>query len=123
MADNLTPEERSKLMKKVRQKNTKPEILTRKYLFSKGFRYKINDKNLPGSPDIVLPKYKTAVFVHGCYWHNHKCRAGRIPTSNVDFWQQKMERNKKRDERKINQLIEAGWKVVVVWECGLKKKD
>ncbi|WP_295089030.1 very short patch repair endonuclease [Ruminococcus sp.] len=102
-------------------KNTKPEEIVRKYLFSQGFRYRKNDKRLPGTPDIVLPKYKTVIFVNGCFWHGHEgCRYFVVPKTNTEFWMNKIETNKQRDIRKINEIQALGWKVVVVWECQLK---
>ena len=107
-------------MAKVKQKNTAPEIIVRKFLFSKGFRYRINVKSLSGTPDIVLSKYKTVIFVHGCFWHGHTCRAGHLPSSNVDYWVTKIEKNIERDNRKINELKKLGWNVVVIWQCEIK---
>lgn len=111
---------RSQLMAKVKQKNTAPEIIVRKFLFSKGFRYRINVKSLSGTPDIVLSKYKTVIFVHGCFWHGHTCRAGHLPSSNLDYWVTKIEKNIERDNRKINELEKLGWNVVVIWQCEIK---
>lgn len=114
---------RSYNMSRIKGKNTKPEEIVRKYLFSKGFRYRKNDKRLPGTPDIVLPKYKTAIFVNGCFWHGHKnCRYFVIPKTNTDFWLNKINTNIERDKRKQEALKELGWNVVVVWECELKPK-
>ena len=107
-------------MAKVKQKNTAPEIIVRKFLFSKGFRYRINVKSLSGTPDIVLSKYKTVIFVHGCFWHGHTCRAGHLPSSNLDYWVTKIEKNIERDNRKINELEKLGWNVVVIWQCEIK---
>ena len=104
-------------MSKVGQKNTKPEMLVRKYLFSQGFRYRTNVKKLPGSPDIVLPKYQTVIFVHGCFWHGHSCQAGHRPQSNMEYWLPKIEANMKRDLRKITELKTDGWHVIVIWQC------
>ena len=110
-------------MSRIKGKNTKPEEIVRKYLFFKGFRYRKNDKRLPGTPDIVLPKYKTAIFVNGCFWHGHKnCRYFVIPKTNTDFWLNKINTNIERDKRKQEALKELGWNVVVVWECELKPK-
>ena len=109
-------------MSKVSGKETKPEILVRKLLFSKGFRYRKNVKSLPGNPDIVLPKYKTVIFVHGCFWHQHEgCRKSSRPTTNVEFWNNKLNKNVARDASNLNHLKKAGWKVLTVWECELKK--
>ena len=121
MADNHTKEVRSYNMSKIRSKNTKPEEIVRKYLFSRGFRYRKNDKRYKGKPDIVLPKYKTIVFVHGCFWHVHEgCPDFVMPKSNLDYWQPKLSRNKTRDATNISALSDAGWKVIIVWECELK---
>lgn len=109
-------------MAKIQGKNTKPEIIVRKFLFSKGFRYRINDRRYPGTPDIVLPKYRTVIFVHGCFWHGHTdCPAFRIPKSNTNFWKNKILKNIERDQQKIDLLEKEGWKVLVVWECEIKK--
>ena len=114
---------RSYNMSRIKGKNTKPEELVRKYLFSQGFRYRKNDKRLPGSPDIVLPKYKTVIFVNGCFWHGHKgCRYFVWPESNKDFWKNKIETNIARDNKKTAALESLGWKVITVWECELKPK-
>ena len=113
---------RSYNMSMIKGKNTKPEELVRKYLFSQGFRYRKNVRTLPGSPDIVLPKYKTVIFVNGCFWHGHKgCRYFVWPENNADFWREKITKNIQRDARKIALLEQAGWRVLVVWECELKK--
>lgn len=111
---------RSSIMAKVPQKNSKPEVIVRKYLFSKGFRYRTNVKKLPGSPDIVLSKYKTAIFIHGCFWHGHTCRAGHLPSSNINYWQKKIKRNVERDNRKNLELNELGWHIITIWQCELK---
>lgn len=122
MVDKVSKEVRSYNMSRIRSKDTKPEILVRRYLFSRGLRFRKNDKRYPGSPDMVLPKYNTIVFVHGCFWHLHeRCKYARMPKSNVDFWKNKLYRNKERDERNQKELEEMGWKVIVVWECELKK--
>lgn len=114
---------RSYNMSRIKGKNTKPEELVRKYLFSQGFRYRKNDRRLPGSPDIVLPKYKTVIFVNGCFWHGHEgCKYFVWPKSNTDFWKNKIETNIARDKKKTNNLEELGWKVIVVWECELKQQ-
>lgn len=116
-------ETRSYNMSCIKGKNTRPEEIVRKYLFSQGFRYRKNDKRLPGTPDIVLPKYKTVIFVNGCFWHGHDgCRYFVIPKTNTEFWTKKIETNRNRDLRKINDLQTLGWKVIVVWECQLKKE-
>lgn len=108
-------------MSRIKCKNTKPEETVRKYLFSNGFRYRKNDKRLPGTPDIVLPKYKTVIFVNGCFWHGHKgCRYFVVPKTNTDFWLNKINTNIERDKCKQEALKELGWNVVVVWECELR---
>jgi DNA mismatch endonuclease (patch repair protein) len=122
--DALSKKARSALMAKIKGKNTRPEIIVRKYLFSKGFRYRIHDSRYPGSPDIVLSKYHTAIFVNGCFWHGHKnCKASHLPTTNVNYWQEKIRKNIERDKKKIKLLEDEGWKVVVFWECKIKKKE
>lgn len=122
MVDKVSKEVRSYNMSRIRSKDTTPEILVRSYLFSKGLRFRKNDKRYPGSPDIVLPKYKTMVFVHGCFWHLHDgCKYAVMPKSNVEFWEKKLYGNKERDECNKKELEELGWKVITVWECELKK--
>lgn len=122
--DVHTRETRSYNMSRIKNKNTKPEEIVRKYLFGRGMRYRKNDKRLPGHPDIVLPKYKTVVFVNGCFWHIHEnCRYFKWPENNAEFWKNKLEGNKERDMENIQKLSEAGWKVIVVWECELKKQN
>lgn len=121
MADVHTPEQRSYNMSQIRSKNTKPEELVRKYLFSKGFRYRKNDARLPGKPDIVLPKYKTVIFVNGCFWHAHKgCKYFVWPKNNADFWKNKINGNTIRDSKNYEELGKLGWHVVTIWECELK---
>lgn len=111
-------------MTQIRSKNTKIEIVVRKYLFSRGLRYRINDKRYPGKPDIVLPKYKTIVFVHGCFWHKHEgCASFKMPSTNPDYWVPKLMKNQQRDNKHIAELKQSGWKVIVVWECELKKQN
>lgn len=122
MADNHSKEVRSMNMSHIRSKNSKPEELVRKYLFSKGFRYRKNVKALPGCPDIVLPKYKTVIFVNGCFWHKHDCPRFVWPSSNEDYWRPKIMGNVERDKRSIAELQQLGWNVLTVWECELKKK-
>lgn len=118
--DSLTPERRSALMKRVKRADTKPELTLRKALHKLGFRYVIGDKRLPGTPDLVFPKYKAAVFVHGCFWHGHDCRQGRAPSSNVSYWVPKIDANRARDARKEQAARDLGWRVFTVWECELK---
>ena len=121
MADTKTPAERSENMSRIRSTNTKPEEIVRKYLFSHGFRYRKNDKRYPGKPDIVLPKYHTIIFVNGCFWHMHGCSCSRLPRSNQEYWKPKIERNIQRDAENQQKLEADSWKVIVVWECELKK--
>jgi len=119
--DTFPKKIRSEIMSKVSSSDTKPELIVRKFLFSRGFRYRKNDKKLPGKPDIVLPKYKTVIFVHGCFWHMHgNCKHADLPKSNVEYWTEKICRNVKRDLENHKQLAAAGWKIIVVWECELK---
>lgn len=122
--DNRTPESRSRNMSRIPSKNTKPEEIVRKYLFGQGFRYKKNVSNLPGKPDIVLPKYKTVVFVNGCFWHAHKgCKWFVPPKSNTDFWGKKFAYNIERDKRNYKKLEDLGWRVIIVWECEIRHSD
>lgn len=120
--DNHSKEVRSYNMSRIRSTNSKPEEIVRKYLFAKGFRYRKNDKRYPGKPDIVLPKYKTVIFIHGCFWHMHDCGRFVWPTSNEEYWKTKIARNIERDENNAALLKQAGWNVLVVWECELKKQ-
>ena len=122
MADNHSKEVRSMNMSHIRSKNSKPEELVRKYLFSKGFRYRKNVKTLPGCPDIVLPKYKTVIFVNGCFWHKHDCPRFVWPSTNEEYWRPKIMGNVERDKRNFAELQQLGWTVLTVWECELKKK-
>ena len=109
-------------MKRVKRADTKPEVTLRKALHRLGFRYVVGDKRLPGTPDLVFPKYEAVVFVHGCFWHGHECRQGRTPTSNVDYWGPKIVANRARDARKEQALRDLGWRVFTVWECELKPR-
>ena len=120
MTDFMTPEQRSRAMSKVRRRDTGAEIRLRSLLHRQGFRFRKNVRQLPGSPDIVLPKFKAVIFVHGCFWHGHiGCVRSRLPTSRAEFWQSKREANLERDERKIADLLVLGWRAAVVWECAL----
>lgn len=124
MADNVSPEKRSRIMSRVRSKNTKPEETVRKYLFAHGYRYRKNDCRYPGKPDIVLPKYHTIIFVHGCFWHRHPgCSRATTPQTNQEFWIDKFKSNVARDQKVQQQLAEKGWHVIVVWECELSTKE
>lgn len=122
MPDNHTPEQRHRNMAAVHSKATKPELKLRNALWLQGFRYRVNVKRLPGTPDIVLSKYRTVIFVHGCFWHGHKgCKSASTPKSNTDFWTAKIARNQERDQDVWRQLEAKGWYVIIVWECQLKK--
>ena len=123
MADNHSPEVRSFNMSRIRSKDTKPEEIVRKYLFSKGFRYRKNVRQLPGCPDIVLPKYQSVVFVNGCFWHMHECSRFRWPASNKDYWVNKIKNNAERDKLNYDKLRDAGWNVYIIWECELKSPE
>lgn len=119
--DVHSKEVRSYNMSRIKSRNSKPEMILRKYLFSKGYRYRINVRSLPGSPDIVLKKYKTVIFVHGCFWHMHEgCKYFRYPSSNAEWWKEKLHRNKERDEKCIIELQRQGFNVIIVWECEIK---
>lgn len=121
MADIVDPYKRSEMMSGIRAKNTSPEVLVRKILFSKGHRFRLHRRELPGSPDIVLPRHHVAIFVHGCFWHMHAgCRLAKMPQSNVTFWRKKLEGNRERDQKNIQQLVDLGWRVLVIWECATK---
>ena len=114
-------EKRSEVMSRIRSKNTKPEMILRKALFARGFRYRVNDRKLPGTPDIVLPKYRTVIFVHGCFWHGHDgCKNASTPKSNIEFWVEKIATNKRRDRIHTEQLTAQGWNVLTVWECDIR---
>ena len=122
MADNLSRESRHLNMARIKSKNTKPEEIVRKYLFSRGLRYRRHDKRRAGTPDLLFPKYRTVVFVNGCFWHKHPgCRYFVLPKTNTDFWADKLEKNRLRDERNTGLLLAEGWRVIVVWECELMK--
>lgn len=124
MSDIFSKSRRSEIMANIPATNTKPEITIRKYLFKKGFRYRINYKKFVGKPDIVLPKHKAIIFIHGCFWHSHpNCKDAHLPKSNIDFWEKKISSNIKRDELNIKLLKEMGWNIIVIWECEIKKKN
>ncbi len=115
---------RSYNMSRIKGRDTKPEMIVRKFLFSKGLRYRINDKRLPGTPDIVLPKHKTVVFVNGCFWHGHKgCKYFVWPKNNSEFWNNKITDNIKRDKKNYKKLEESGWRVLIIWECEIRHGD
>lgn len=115
--DSISQEKRSALMRSVRQKNTKPEVVVRKFLHRAGYRFRLHRKDLAGNPDIVLTKYRTAVFVNGCFWHGHSCPRGKRPATNTEFWDAKLSRNIERDRANYEKLEAQGWRVAVVWEC------
>lgn len=123
MVDVHDKSTRSKNMAAITAKNTKPEILLRKALHKEKFRFRLNVKELPGSPDIVLPKYRTCIFVNGCFWHMHDCEMFVLPKSNIPFWKEKLSANKKRDKRNYEALIREHWKIILVWECCLKGRN
>ena len=123
MPDKLTTEQRHRCMSAIKSRNTKPELLVRKFLFSRGFRYRLNHPWLPGHPDLVLRKYRTVIFVNGCFWHGHEgCRYFVIPKTNTAFWQAKIGRNRRRDAEEQRRLASMGWHCITIWECQLKSK-
>jgi len=117
MVDTVTPEKRSSIMSRIRSKDTVPEMVVRKLIFSMGYRYRLHRKDLPGCPDIVFPGRKKVIFVHGCFWHMHNCKFGRMPKVRQEYWIEKMKGNKRRDQENIGKLESHGWKVLVIWEC------
>lgn len=119
MVDTRTPDVRRRIMQSVGTKDTGPELTVRRALFERGYRYRLHRKDLPGSPDIVFPSRKKAVFVHGCFWHGHGCQKGRAPKSRTEYWGPKIEANRLRDERNIRQLTDMGWDTLVIWQCDL----
>lgn len=124
MTDIFTPEKRSEIMSKISGRDTKLEVLVRKILFKRGFRFRKNDKRLPGKPDIVLPKYKTVIFINGCFWHSHNgCKESRLPKTRTEFWALKINGNVERDKRNIKDLKAMGWEVIILWECDLKSQN
>lgn len=122
MADVVDKATRSRMMAGIQGKDTKPELLVRKYLHSRGLRYRLHAKELPGKPDLVFPKYKAIVFVHGCFWHGHNCKLFKFPATRPMFWKNKIAANIARDELVQKKLTESGWRVGIVWECALKGK-
>lgn len=111
-------------MSKISDRDSKMEIFVRKGLFAEGFRYRKNDKSLPGKPDIVLPRYKTVIFTHGCFWHGHNgCKASKLPETKKDFWQKKIDENIQRDEKNVEELKQKGWKVIVIWQCEINNNQ
>lgn len=124
MPDRMSPEQRRRCMSRIRGKDTKPEILVRRGLFARGFRFRLQDRKLPGKPDIVLPKHRVAILVNGCFWHGHKgCRYATRPKSNIEFWDAKIARNRHRDEVTEAHLMALGWTVLTVWECELRNSE
>ena len=121
--DRVTPEQRSKMMAAVRSKNTKSELLVRRELHARGYRFRLHRRDLPGKPDIVFPSRKSAIFVNGCFWHGHDCPAGALPATRHKFWEAKIGRNKERDAKSQSKLEAAGWNVLVVWECALRRPN
>ncbi len=120
MTDRLTSTQRHRVMSHIRSRNTKPELTVRQWLWQHGYRYRLNVKSVPGKPDIVMRKYRTAIFVNGCFWHGHEdCDKFRMPQTNVEFWENKIRRNRKRDQQNYQVLHDNGWQVIVVWECQL----
>lgn len=117
--DTRTPEQRRRIMQSVKQKDTGPEQVVRRALFAAGYRYRLHRRDLPGSPDIVFPSRRKAIFVHGCFWHGHGCAKGRASKSRVEYWGPKLEANRARDERNVRDLMAMGWDVLVVWQCEL----
>lgn len=124
MVDVVSVEARSQMMSGIRAKNTKPEMRLRRFLHKAGFRYRLHDRSLPGTPDLVLPRFRTVILVHGCFWHRHlNCRLATTPGTNVEFWESKFAANVERDRIAMEKLLASGWRVVVIWECGLKPTD
>lgn len=123
MADIVDKKTRSRMMSGIRDKNTKPEVVIRKALFSKGFRYRLHDKNLPGKPDLVLPKYNSVILINGCFWHGHDCYLFKLPASNTEFWENKIARNCQNDKKAIAELKRMGWRVLTIWECAIRGRN
>lgn len=120
LADVFTPGKRSEVMSRIRGRDTRPELVVRKGLHARGFRYRLHDRRLPGRPDLVFPKFRAVILVNGCFWHGHDCHLFRIPRSRRNFWEQKIDGSRQRDARNLRLLGEAGWRVMIVWECALK---
>jgi DNA mismatch endonuclease, patch repair protein len=124
MTDVFSKEKRSLIMSRIKGRNTKPEVLVRSYIHKMGFRFRLDGRGLPGKPDIVLPRHKKVVFVHGCFWHGHKgCKRSKRPSTNEEFWNRKLDLNMERDKRFQGELRLLGWRYLVIWECGLKKPE
>lgn len=124
MSDNLTPEQRRKAMARVKSQDTTPEMKARRLAHSLGYRFRLHSENLPGRPDLVFPRLKKVVFVHGCFWHGHDgCKASKRPSSNTEYWNTKLDRNIKRDQENIKKLIADGWKPLIIWECQTREQN
>jgi DNA mismatch endonuclease, patch repair protein len=120
MADTLSPAQRSFNMSQIRGKNTRPEMLLRRGLHGRGLRFRLHRRDLPGCPDIVFPRHNVCIFVHGCFWHRHNCSLFRLPATRTSFWKQKINNNRSRDRKVIRELLKAGWRILVVWECAIR---
>lgn len=123
MIDVVDSQTRSRMMSGIKGVDTKPEMLVRRALHARGFRYRLHVKKLPGKPDLVLPKYKVVIFVNGCFWHRHACRLFKWPSTRSEFWKGKLNRNAERDKDNIRELLHIGWRILVIWECALKGRD
>jgi DNA mismatch endonuclease (patch repair protein) len=121
LVDIVDPVTRSRMMSGIKGKNTSPELVIRKALHARGFRFRIHTTHLPGKPDLILPKFRAAIFVHGCFWHGHNCRYFKTPKTRTEFWMDKIEKNKVRDAIQIAKLNEAGWRTLIIWECAIRK--
>ncbi|WP_174921914.1 very short patch repair endonuclease [Burkholderia metallica] len=120
MTDITDVATRSRMMSGIRGKNTKPELVVRKALYERGLRYRLHVRSLAGTPDLVFPRYKAVVFVHGCFWHRHNCALFKMPSSRPEFWREKLDRNRERDREHMTKLLQDGWRIAVVWECSLR---
>lgn len=123
MADTMSGVERSRRMSLIRSKNTKPEMVVRRAAHAMGYRYRLHDRRIPGAPDLVFSGRRKVIFVHGCFWHGHACKLGRMPKSRVEFWSNKITANRERDARTLDRVVAAGWQSLVIWECQLADKD
>lgn len=123
MPDRVDAQTRSRIMSSIGSKNTVPELMIRKGLHARGFRYRLHSSNVPGKPDLMLPRYNALIFVHGCFWHGHDCHLSGIPKTRTEFWTSKLERNRRRDTEVRNALLKAGWRILVIWGCSLKGRQ
>lgn len=123
MPDIVDPKARSRMMSGIKGKNTKPELMVRKALHTKGFRYRLHDAKVPGKPDIVFPKFKAVIFVNGCFWHGHDCYLHKLPATRTEFWKEKIGRNQKRDDTVRTMLRDSGWRALTIWECALRGRE